>query len=650
MPEPIPGQAPDGEIEKAGNPDDYSRGEQSEKVIRFMDKLRAPEIFADEESKREYIQNLTFEKFKNLLLTINSMLRDIPVSQRSVDGETVALRPNPDYQPGGFESLAVDKIETQYPPRFEDKECLFKEMFDLVQAMNANSQDLKDIALLVSTGINAIHAFNDGNGRTSRLSYFLLSENYSANGDQIDYIKKILGDKGRLFINNSPGLVTRTIVDVIRRDVGLPDENNPEIPNFIGHTPHEEKIRELLKDKFPSELKLQEDLLKVLSEDSKIGFAAVYKYLNGNNLLKDVSTPLYDEKENKKRTLISFSDFISKLRNEDYTGIVEQYWALKKEATLILMRSIADPEEYEITSRFGNNGEPIALKDMLEEKIDQAQKSSVQEVNYLEMDNVWLRAESMPSQQESIPEQELQSIVAINKRLSEIISDDQKERDGAHIVTAELSKKISDIERETYVEMTEEMRSIPPAKRTENENDDPEILRIGQKHSEISKNKINELLLPATEISQKYLDQILEFLDRQEIFVTKFSTRKKYSKGTEEELTRNDSIYYVTKSGVSLRILQYYLATEGLKGVVQPFMEKAFYTDDDKNVTDDPEIGKTVVEYTSDEFLAKQKQDTVQGEFQSKVKRYNINGQSFYLNPVDGHMHISHPINRIIKT
>jgi hypothetical protein len=94
MSESVTGQVPEN-IEQIST-GEYSRDEQAQKVIKFMERIHAKEVFGSEESKRQYIQDITFEDFSKLLTATNFMLRDIPINKKSFDGEHV-------YLGGGFD-------------------------------------------------------------------------------------------------------------------------------------------------------------------------------------------------------------------------------------------------------------------------------------------------------------------------------------------------------------------------------------------------------------------------------------------------------------------------------------------------------------------------------------------------------------------
>ena len=186
---------------------EVKRDKQSDKFIGFMEKLKAKEFFGNEESKREFIKNLEFDQFENLFFASNAMLRDIPVSKRAMDGTDVALRP---VETSSFSSVFA-KPETQYPPRHEDKKELLNELFLAAKEMNEEDVPMEDIALMISVAINAVHPFMDGNGRMSRLIYFLLTEDCNGAEEQMTQLKKVLGYKGRLLINNDPSEATKAI-------------------------------------------------------------------------------------------------------------------------------------------------------------------------------------------------------------------------------------------------------------------------------------------------------------------------------------------------------------------------------------------------------------------------------------------------------
>lgn len=359
MTDPIPGQVPAEIIEDNGS-DELSRDEQSEKVIRFMEKLHAPEIFASEETKREYIQNLTFDEFKNLLMATNSMLRDIPVSQRSLDGENVYLK------------AGVFKIDDEYvPPQHEDKEELLHEMFDDIEKMNQNGRSMQDIALLTSASINAIHLFNDGNGRTSRLLYVLLKDDYTNSEEENGHLTEVLGEDGRDIVDINPGLIAKDIDLYVAKQIGL-DPSDPSRPVGFWGKSNDSITKKQIDEIFSKKNDLSDEnksFVKsiVNSDEGKSyahGFFAFYKFLKDNDTVDKYKKTFYrDDKIFLSRVLTE--PIIEDLRDEDAERIKKNYWNIKKMYVREMMNSIVKPDEY-----FGMDyrGAKVSLRDKLKSR------------------------------------------------------------------------------------------------------------------------------------------------------------------------------------------------------------------------------------------------------------------------------------------
>lgn len=166
-------------------PQIIERDKRADYLVNFLDHINAKNILDSEESKREFIKNTSFEDFEGWVVRFNGMLRSIPIKERYIDGKDVALVSNPDQITELEKKFNNTGSKTEYPPRETDKEELLKEMHQLAQKMEAQGSSLQDIALLISTGVNAIHLFNDGNGRTSRLLNYLINTDYTGSEDQV---------------------------------------------------------------------------------------------------------------------------------------------------------------------------------------------------------------------------------------------------------------------------------------------------------------------------------------------------------------------------------------------------------------------------------------------------------------------------------
>lgn len=330
-----------------------NREEKSEVLLRFLNssknieslhEKKIEDVFSTEENKRGFINNLQNNEFVELLNGINGILRGKDKETWNMDGETVGL-----VSP----ILGVEYI----PPRQENKLELFAKTLISVKEMNQENRDLKDIALLVSSALNAIHPYLDANGRTSRLVYLLLTNSFDKKNQE--ELQQILGEFGRDKLDIDPGIIQNKLENLIDREIGIrnPEINKDKITNLFNH---DDKLQFndgiLEKDK-----NLFEELL---NKDNHYLFLSVFKYLQKN-------------KDEKEKCLNKFStrsavivDLLSKnLNQEGLSQILENYKGLKKEYVEKLIDCIAHPEkdEYQIE----DEGKKISLKNYYEIKIQE---------------------------------------------------------------------------------------------------------------------------------------------------------------------------------------------------------------------------------------------------------------------------------------
>lgn len=344
MSDPIPGKIPEEALKSS---DEYSREEQGSKLIRFIDRVGAREIFKSEETKRQFLENLDFETFKDLLLSANAVLRDIPVKDRQTDGETVYL--------SGF-------VEEDYPPQHQDKEELLAKVFGNIKEMNESGKDIKDIGLLIGASINALHLFNDANGRTSRLAYSLLADNYDSELKDSD-IQEILGEYGREVVDISPSILFINEIDPLIEDE-VRDSVNPK-PMWQRCWMEPDQIRATLVEKGVDQDNA-EFMAKYCLHDRQ-GFLALEKYLSSKGILGDYVKSYVPEKPD--RLDIVFDKVVEEVQAEDVERIKNEYWGIKKQRVEILIDMITNPERY--PSRKDSNK---TAKQYFEDKIDEKAK------------------------------------------------------------------------------------------------------------------------------------------------------------------------------------------------------------------------------------------------------------------------------------
>jgi len=192
-------------------PEREKRDKVSDSAIAFFEKLDISKIFAEETTRREFLKVIDFDTFMALLVRINGFIRNIPIKKREIDGEFVYIE------------LDDAGEEIYNPPQEEDKLVLLEEAFEASKKL----ENISDAALLVSTVLNAVHPFHDGNGRTSRLVYFLLKNGCQGTQTDKDELKRILSEKSGPIGSPNPGNIEKFLVGEIRKEknITLPLEN-----------------------------------------------------------------------------------------------------------------------------------------------------------------------------------------------------------------------------------------------------------------------------------------------------------------------------------------------------------------------------------------------------------------------------------------
>ncbi len=287
--------------------------ERAKKIIKFLDKINAFEFFKNLDNNKEKID---FENFKSLLIRLNGIARGISIKAREFDGKNVEL--------SGL-------IETVLPPREEDKDEILKFALALSKDLDA-----KDNSYMLSAVINALHMFNDGNGRTSRIIYLLL--NSKDKETFYSELERALGANGRFdSLDINPGLVNWEIEQEILNQHDW--YFDPEKHNAIGHKKLKGRIVSTEYDQIDySKKSFGENIKKyqkIASSDT-------------HYLLTATVESLSDEQYN---SILLKDKFISPLKMEvlseqDWGKIFSTYYKLKKEGVKTLVRIFTDPEEY----------------------------------------------------------------------------------------------------------------------------------------------------------------------------------------------------------------------------------------------------------------------------------------------------------------
>lgn len=151
---------------------------------------------------------------------------------------------------------------------------------------------------------------------------------------------------------------------------------------------------------------------------------------------------------------------------------------------------------------------------------------------------------------------------------------------------------------------------------------------------------------------EKGVAEVLNYLDRSPIWKFKFSTEASGGKAYGAlESSSIDSIYYMTESGISIRIKRAAIA-DGyeFKTVIQPFMEKIFFTYGGKQkvpMESEPTLGLFVIDYETKEF-ANRIMSQGGGDFVSPLVVYMKEGKPYAVaGPDDIWIHEGDRVNEL---
>ena len=139
-----------------------SQEEKYNKVINFLRRIGYFELIKDDKKYEEFIQKLDYDQFKRILFAFNSLLRNKHTHEVGV-------------------SDSVVRVGSMRGARPEIREELLKDVFNSMKKIDND----KERATLTFYQLLRIHMFSDGNGRTSRFMYELLTKQ-----DDFESIKK----------------------------------------------------------------------------------------------------------------------------------------------------------------------------------------------------------------------------------------------------------------------------------------------------------------------------------------------------------------------------------------------------------------------------------------------------------------------------
>jgi len=313
-----------------------NRDKQGEKIADFLRRIKAFDFFKKLKEDHQLSEGVTFEEFRDFLIRINGIARNIPISDRGFDGDSVAL--------DGF-------IDEATVPKQEDKESLLKEAF----VARVHLKQPEDDAYMLPAVLTAVHPFADGNGRTSRVLNLLLTAHPTPE-EFYTSLQKALGEDGRFdSLDINPSYINLEIEKTILERYGFTENHLPD--GLTRPRTNENVTSQDAKNFF-----------KKFSADGRYCFIAMYKYLSSKGALEAVvktksDFPDFNLEDDYKA--ISPSKMDEVFTQEDWNNLLNEYYKIKKESVEILIDVFVNPDNYK------SDESGLTLREQLIQKVKQ---------------------------------------------------------------------------------------------------------------------------------------------------------------------------------------------------------------------------------------------------------------------------------------
>ena len=335
--------------------EEKNREETINYITRFLTKLGYFDLLNEPQKMNQFIQNLKPEQFKNLLVTFNAMLREIPTKEKQ------------SYQDGKM--IVGDWIA----PSIEVREQLLPELLKSLKQLETSEEQ----AALLYYSLLDLHMFSDGNGRTARFFYNLVSGTSNllddidwyihTDNDQHAYYGSFEEAKGILDVTHLNWYVGQDLMDKIRKYSGeldprikgksievygsgfVQDYQSIPIPEHIKAQLTEEEIYNInttLLDRSGYYTVGGATMLIMASKKNQLE-----KWIEANEKNIAMVQELYprDAEQRKKRFVFSFNknkDLFDDWTLEDYKEVITIGNDLKYTKLTELMNIFTKPQEY----------------------------------------------------------------------------------------------------------------------------------------------------------------------------------------------------------------------------------------------------------------------------------------------------------------
>lgn len=308
-------------------------------TVKLMGRLHADEIFSTPEESKEFLNTINYADFKKWISLINGLERGIAVPDRGKVSSSHVQSEN---------GLLGTEIEYR-PPHMSQRDGLLQMAFEKSQTID----DPAIAGLMLGMSINAIHYFEDGNGRTARMTCALLTKGYDGTDESKEYYSSLLENtKGREVLNPNPAI--SGIDKIILSEMYMKTKKKTGFEEAFEGTTFPNYIYDAYPNAFAGEY--SPDELAVSSNVNSQGRRMLYEVLENGSLtmtsLMASFTPdrikeFVKTSPDGKRTFIMGSDFLPTLSQDEIT----HWWKLTQGAKTAYVKHLINfPDREDATT------------------------------------------------------------------------------------------------------------------------------------------------------------------------------------------------------------------------------------------------------------------------------------------------------------
>lgn len=308
------------------------------KGIEVLEGRSVEEVFSDEKSVHALISVMSEKQFIELLNGLNGIIRSAKKEDWGMTKYQMEI------------SGAMDS-ETAFTPSLEDRAALLSRLLSAAKEMNKGGRSMEDIALLVSVTINAIHPWEDANGRTSRLVYTLLAEGCAS--DFKERFSRLMSEEGSDELTTDARSLSGDLDHILRA------EHYMEVSNLFSDIPTKEfrfvdGVADQQKDK----------LVRAFKAESFACLAiAVSDFLKDRG---DAKAFIRDYPDG--RSVILFDQLVSRLSSEEIVKILADRERIQRQKVELLIDCVNHPNKNKYRVKT-NVGEEMSLLEKLRKQV-----------------------------------------------------------------------------------------------------------------------------------------------------------------------------------------------------------------------------------------------------------------------------------------